>query len=75
MKGVMTLVRNAKLSPRYVGPYEILHRVVEVAYELVSPAELDCIHPVFHLSMLKKGLGDPVSILPVEGLGLMQTCL
>ena len=34
------------------------------------PAELAFVHPVFHVSMLKKCLGDPASILPVEGLGV-----
>ena len=32
------------------------------------PAVLASVHPVFHVSMLKKCLGDPTSILPVEGL-------
>ncbi|XP_069143488.1 uncharacterized protein [Solanum lycopersicum] len=56
------------MSLRYVGPYEILQRVGEVAYELALPAELASVHPVFHVSMLKKCLGDPASILLVAGL-------
>ena len=39
-------------------------------YELVFPAELASVNPVFHVSMLKKCLGDPTSIIPVEGLGV-----
>ena len=62
--------RKGKLSPRYVGPYEILQCVGEVAYELALPAELASVHPVFQVSMLKKWLDDPASILPVEGLGV-----
>ena len=54
--------------------YEILQRVGEVAYELALPGELASIHPVFHVSMLKKCLGNQASILPVEGSGLMKTC-
>ena len=42
----------------------------EVIYELALPTELASVHPVFHVSMLKKCLGDPTSILPVEGLGV-----
>ena len=42
----------------------------EVAYELAFPAGLVCVHPVVHVSMLKKWLGNPKSILPVEGLGV-----
>ena len=33
-------------------------------------AELASVHPVFHVSMLKKCLGNPSSILPVKGLGV-----
>ena len=72
MKGVMRLGKKGKLSPRYVGPYEILKRVGKVAYELKLPIELAPVHPVFHISMLKKCIGDPVSILPLEGLGVNE---
>ena len=42
----------------------------EVAYKLALHVELASGHPVFHVSMLKKCLGDASSILPVEGLGV-----
>ena len=58
------------MSPRYIRSYEILHRVGEMANELAFPAELAFINPVLHVSMLKKCLGDPTSILLVEGLGV-----
>ncbi|WMV25057.1 hypothetical protein MTR67_018442 [Solanum verrucosum] len=70
MREVMRFGKKGKLSPRYVGPYEILKRVRKVAYELKLPIELAPVHPVFHISMLKKCIGDPVSILPLEGLGV-----
>ena len=47
MKGVMRFGRKGKLSPRYVGPYEILQRVGEVAYELALLAELSSVHQSF----------------------------
>jgi len=72
MKGVMRFGKKGKLRPRYVGPYEILKRVEKVAYELKLPIELAPVHPVFHISMLKKCIGDPVSILPLEGLGVNE---
>ena len=68
----MRLGKNGKLSPRYVGPYEILMRVKSVAYELKFPKELAMIHPVFHVSMLKKCIGKLVPILPLEVLGVKE---
>ena len=37
MKKVMRFGKKGKLSPRYVGPYKILKRVIKVAYELEFP--------------------------------------
>ncbi|XP_069143416.1 uncharacterized protein [Solanum lycopersicum] len=70
MKGVVRFGNNGKLSPPYVGPYEILQRVGKVSYELQLPRELYLVHLVFHFSMLKQCNSDPESILPVEGLGV-----
>ncbi|WMV26251.1 hypothetical protein MTR67_019636 [Solanum verrucosum] len=66
MKGVMRFGKKGKLSPRYVGPYRILKRIGKVAYELELPADLAAVHPVFHISLLKKCVGDPASIVPLE---------
>ncbi|XP_015081313.1 uncharacterized protein LOC107024900 [Solanum pennellii] len=41
-----------------------------MAYEMVLPAELAFVLLVFHVSMLKKCLGDPTLILPIQGLGV-----
>ena len=54
MKGVMRFGKKSKLAPRYFGPFEIRSKVGEVAYRLVLPPELSRIHPVFHVSMLRK---------------------
>ena len=70
MKWVMRFGRKGKLRPRNVGTYEILHRVGQVANKLAFLADLTSIHPVFHVSMLKKFLGDPTSIIRVKGLGV-----
>ena len=57
-------------SPRYLGPYEVFQRAGKVAYELRVPNKLASVHLVFHVSILKKCIGDPVSIIPIEGLGV-----
>ena len=67
MKGVMRFGKKGNLGPRYIGTYEILQRVGNVSYELNLPNDLGSVHHVFHVSMLKKCLGDPTSILPIEG--------
>ena len=63
MKGVMRFGKKGKLSPRYVGPYEILERIGKVAYRLALPSELGGVHPVFHVSMLRKYLPDPSHVI------------
>ena len=45
-------------------------RIVNVAYELELPQELATVHLVFHISMLKKCMGDPSLIIPTENIGI-----
>ncbi|WMV19613.1 hypothetical protein MTR67_012998 [Solanum verrucosum] len=73
MKGVMRFGKKGKLSPRYVGPYQILKRIGKVAYELELPADLAAGHPVIHISLLKKCVGDPASIVPLESVAVKDS--
>ena len=41
------------MSPRYVGPYEIMEKVGPLAYKLALPRELSSIHDIFYVSMLR----------------------
>ena len=70
IEGVVRFGKKGKLNPRYVGTYEILQRVGKYAYELKLPSELALVDPIFHISMLKKCIGDPKTILPNKGLGV-----
>ncbi|KAK4716121.1 hypothetical protein R3W88_014459 [Solanum pinnatisectum] len=68
MKGIMRFKKKGKLSPRYVGAYKIIRKIGMVAYELDLPSELEAVHPVFHVSMLQKCIGDPSRIMPIENI-------
>ena len=49
-KGVIRFGARGKLSPRFIGPFEILERMGEVAYRLELPPSLEGVHNVFHVS-------------------------
>jgi hypothetical protein len=61
-----------KLSPRFIGPFLILKRVGEVAYQLELPDHLADVHDVFHVSQLKKCLRVPKEQLPIEDLSVQD---
>ncbi|KAL4362854.1 hypothetical protein GQ457_04G023190 [Hibiscus cannabinus] len=65
-KKVLRFGKKGKLSPRYIGPFEVLEKVGTVAYRLALPPEFDKIHNVFHVSMLKKYRSDPSHVLEPE---------
>ena len=71
----MRFGKKGKLSPRYIGPYKISKRVENMAYELELTQELALVHPVFHISMLKKCSGDPPLIIQTEDVGIKDICL
>ena len=61
-----------KLSPRFVGPYEVLERIGPMAYRLALPLELAKLHDVFHVSMLQRYISDESHILVVQEVQVHQ---
>ena len=65
-KKVMRFGKNSKLSPRFIGLYEVIEKVGPVAYRLALPPELKKIHNVFHVSMLRRYRSDPSHVVSSE---------
>ena len=63
---ILRFGKNSKLSPRFIGSYEILERIGPVAYRLALPPKLPKLHDVFHVSMLRKYRYDGSHIPPVQ---------
>ena len=72
MKGVMRFGKKGKLSPRYIGPFEILEKIGKVAYRLALPPSLANVHNVFHVSMLRKYISDPSHVLSYKPLDINE---
>ena len=62
----MRFGKKGKLSPRYIGPFEMLACVGKVAQRLALPSSMSGIHDVFHVSMLKKYIADSSHVLQQE---------
>ena len=58
-RGVVRLDKRGKLSPRFIGPFEILERIGIVAYRLALPPSMLGVHEVFHVSMLREHTPNP----------------
>jgi hypothetical protein len=67
-RGVMRLGKKRKLSPRYIGLFEITQRVERLAYRIVLPPDLVRTHDVFHVSMLRKHITNLDVVMEYEPL-------
>nr|GFB49641.1 hypothetical protein [Tanacetum cinerariifolium] len=52
-RGVRRFGIKDKLSPHFIGPFEILYRVGEVSYRLALPPQLSHVHNISHVSLLR----------------------
>lgn len=68
LRGVRRLQIRRKLALRFIGPYKIVERKCEVAYQLELLASLAVVHDVFHVSQLKKYLRVPTEQTPLESI-------
>jgi hypothetical protein len=61
MRGLRRFKVRGKLASRFIGPFKILEKRGEVAYQLELSSHLSDMHDVFHVSQLKKCLRVPKS--------------
>ena len=71
-KGFLRFGKQGKLSPRFIGPYEIVNKVGPLAYRLKLPPELSRIHDTFHVSMLRKYIPYPSHVLREQPVQLKE---
>ena len=62
-RGVVRFGKRGKLSPRFIGPFEILERIGTVAYQLALHPSMSGVHEVFHVSMLRKYTSDTTHVV------------
>ena len=62
-RGVVRFDKRGKLSPRFIGPFEILEWIGTVAYRLALPPSMSGVHEVFHVSMLQKYTPYPAHVV------------
>ena len=60
---VVRFGKHGKLSPRFIGPSEILEMIGTIAYRLALPPSMSGVHEVFHVSMLRKYTPDPAHVV------------
>ncbi|GJV85247.1 hypothetical protein Tco_1525145 [Tanacetum coccineum] len=73
LKGIVCFRKKGKLTPRYVGPFEILERIGLEAYRLRLPEDLNNMHDTFHVSNLKKCLADANLHVPLDEIKVEKT--
>ena len=61
--GVVRFGKRGKLSPRFIGPFEVLERIGTIEYRLALPPSMIGVHEVFHVSMLRKYTPDPAHVV------------
>ena len=57
--GIGRALRAKKLSPKFIGPFQILEKVGPVAYRVALPPSLSNLHNVFHVSQLRRYIPNP----------------
>ena len=68
--GVGRALKAKKLTPKFIGPFQILYRRGPVAYEIALPPHLAGLHNVFHVSQLRRYIPDPSHVIETDAVQL-----
>ncbi|XP_050915919.1 uncharacterized protein LOC127131018 [Lathyrus oleraceus] len=63
MTGVGHALKSKKLTPRFIGPYQITQKIGVVVYHVALPPSLSNLHDVFHVSQLRKYIHDSYHVI------------
>jgi len=66
--GVRRAMKSKKLTPRFIGPYQILKKIGPVAYQVALPPFLANLHNVFYVSQLRKYISDPSHVIELDNI-------
>lgn len=64
--------KKGKLSPRFIGSFEILERIGHVAYYIALPSSLSKLHNVFHMLVLRKYIADSLHVLDYQPIQMLE---
>ncbi|XP_012575160.1 uncharacterized protein [Cicer arietinum] len=70
--GVGRAMRSKKLTPKFIGPYQIFAQIGPVAYWIALPPILSEIHDVFHMLQLRKYIPDPSHVIEPDTIHLKE---
>jgi len=65
-------ISSRKLSPKFIGLYQISRRIGAVAYEIALPPQLANLHPIFYVSQLRKYVFDPSHLLEAKDVQIRE---
>jgi hypothetical protein len=71
-KSLIKFERGDKLSPRFMGTFEILERKGPMAYRLDLPGSLRRMHDIFHVSVLRHYISDPTHAIDMSSLQVLD---
>ena len=66
------MLKFHKLTPRFIGPFEILKHGSPVAYQVALPPSLSNLHSVFHISQLKKYVHDLSHVIELDNVQMKE---